>query len=184
MNLNDPYKKINWIYNMPVLLQNNVASTKRLDSFSEDVQKELIYMIVTTLSEYFSQIPDRNAEISRLDENYSAKFVKSLSNTLPIWLNGLCDLTILQIVNGLLDILNLKTEYQKWPPKSVMEFYAVCKKERSISHEFIKKNNSKQIVDFEKEKKSNEIARKHLTEIFKKLGKNYDAEERRKEANI
>ena len=135
MEINKVFKKIPWIYEMPEVLTNGVLLTKRLDELSEDAQKELVYMVVNTLSEYFGQVPANYVEISKDDPLYSEKFAKSLSNMLPIWLNGLCDVSVAQIISALLDILNLKTEYQKWPPKSVIEFHAVCKIPRPAYHD-------------------------------------------------
>lgn len=176
MNANETYKKIPWIFGMSEIFQNNSVSAKRLDTLIEDDQKELIYAVISTLSQYFAQIPNHNAEVSRSDYNYSAKFVQSLSNTLPVWLSGLCDLTIAQIINGLLDILNLKTEYQKWPPKSVMEFYAICKKQRAPYYEMNLEKNLRKI-GFDEDlsrKRSENIATKYITECFRVLGKDYE----------
>lgn len=175
MTVNETYKKIPWVYEMSFIFQNNSISEVRLDCLAKDEQKELIYAVISTLSQYFAQIPNHNADVSRADCNYSEKFVESLSNTLPVWLNGLCDLSATQIINGLMDILNLKTEYQKWPPKSVMEFYAVCKKSRPAYHD-IKKSNGLLEIGFDDtnlRKKSENVAENHLSAIFKMLGKDY-----------
>lgn len=183
---NETYKKIPWVYEMSFIFQNNAVSGARLDCLADDEQKEFVYAVISTLSQYFAQIPNHNADISKADCNYSEKFVESLSNTLPVWLNGLCDLSVTQVINGLMDILNLKTEYQKWPPKSVMEFYAVCKKSRPAYHD-IKKSNSLLEIGFDDtklRKKSESVAEKSMVEIFKMLGKDYakikDARDREK----
>ena len=187
MNAYEKYKKIPWIYEMPAIFQNNTVSGNRLDCLIEDDKKELIYAVISTLSQYFAQIPNHNSDISKLDHDYSSKFVESISNMLPTWVNGLCDLSVSQIISGLMDILNLKTEYQKWPPKSVMEFYAVCKKNRPAYHEPFNKQNDCKQIEYDNEtsrERSESIATKHLSEIFKILGKDYDKIRSKKNANI
>ncbi len=183
MNESEKYKKIPWIYEIHEVFENNFISRLRLDSFPENVQRFLVYKVLHALSKYFSQIPDHYSEISISDIDNPKKIVDSLNNTLPTWLSGLCDTTIEQIISGLLDILNLKTEYQKWPPKSVMEFYAVCKKNRPPYYEIIQSNNFKQIScdnDLSWEMSKN-IATKNLSNIFKILGKDYEKIKERRE---
>lgn len=169
MNENDVYKKIPWIRKIPEIFEGDIISLNRLDSFSEKTQKYLVYKSMLTLSQYFSQIPDYDC-----DDKES--IVKSLENTLPTWLSGLCDLSVSQIIHGLLDILNLKTEYQKWPPKSVMQFYSVCKTFKPAYHDRKKESNFNFIERDSSEsiKKSNEIAKMALSNIFKMLGKDYE----------
>ncbi len=175
-DLNETYKKIPWIYEMSEVFQNNLVVIKRLDKIPEYEQQKLVYAVVSTLSKYFSQIPDHNAVLSMSDPDYSVKFEKILGNMLPNWLSGLCDLTIAQIINGLLDIINLKTQYNNWPPKSVMDFYSVCKQSRAPYHDYKNPNNYKQI-EHDKDaawEKSKGIAAKHLSDMFKVLGKDYE----------
>lgn len=180
------FKKIPWIYEMPEVFSNGVLFTKRLDELSEDAQKELVYMVVSTLGEYFGQIPVHYVEISKEEPLYSDKFTKSLSNMLPTWLSGLCDVSVAQIIYALLDILNLRTEYQKWPPKSVMEFHAVCKISRPAYHDVPKAPTNVLRIEYDKESaraKTEEIAAKCLKEIFQKLGRNYEKVREQKIAN-
>lgn len=166
MNENDVYKKIPWVKNIPEIFEGNFMSLKRLDSFPEKTQKYLVYKSMLTLSQYFSQIPD-------YDSGDKQSIVESLENTLPTWLSGLCDLSVSQIINGLLDVLNLKTEYQKFPPKSVMQFYTVCKTFKPAYHDQ-KKESSFKLNSNELIKKSDEVAKIALSNIFKMLGKDYE----------
>jgi len=177
MNQNEEYKKISWIYEMTEIFNNEILSNKRLDYFSEDDQKFLIYKIIHTLTKYFGQIPGSAEPLLSKDLESSNKFIESLSSVLEIWLSGLCDLSVSQIINGLMDIINLKTEYQKFPPKSVIEFYAICKNPHPSYHDHIKKNDYKQI-EYDKSiewEKSKQIAQKHLSDIYKFLGRRKNA---------
>lgn len=171
------FKKIPWIYEMPEVFANGVLFTKRLDEVSEDAQKELVYMVVSTLGEYFGQIPAHHTDVSKDDPLYSEKFTKSLSNMLPIWLSGLCDVSVAQIIYALLDILNLKTEYQKWPPKSVMEFHAVCKMPRPAYHDTPQTPTSAPQLSWDKDaarEKTVKTAHEHFIKIYRQLmGKDY-----------
>jgi hypothetical protein len=177
---NEEYKKISWIYEMPKIFHDGILSNRRLDNFLEEEQKFLVYKIIHTLTQYFGQIPGSASPLLEKDLESSNKFIQSLSGILEIWLSGLCDLSASQIINGLMDVINLKTEYQKWPPRSVIEFYGVCKKPHPPYHEHVNKNDYKQI-EFDKNKKweqSKKIADIHLSYMFKLLGK------KRKNANI
>jgi hypothetical protein len=177
MNQTDKFKKISWIEGMSIFFENENLSTKRLDSFSKKEQEFLIYQIIYTLSKYFGRIPGSAAPLLELES--SEKFIESVFSILNTWLSGLCDLSIYQIINGLIDILDLKTEYKKWPPNSVMEFYTICKIEKPPYHSeyyaSTEKNDFKQlefskISKEEKEKKSEEIARNHMIKIYINFG--------------
>lgn len=182
---NETYKKIPWVYKISGAFENDILSSNRLDSLPERMQQYFVYKVLWSLSKYFSQIPDHYSEISISDMTDSSKLVKSLNDTLPTWLSGLCDTSISQIITGLVDILSLKTEYQKWPPKSVMEFYAVCKRSRAPYHEFKSCDSKKIEYDRLGEwEKSKQLAAKHLTEIFKNLGLDYAKILAKKNANI
>lgn len=133
MDGNEIYVKIPWIYKMPEFFENDMLSEVVLYRLPEKVQKFLVYKILDTLNKSFSQIPDSYQSDSDLD-NYS-HFIESLKKTGPTWVSGLCDLSVSQAINGLLDIINWKTEFKKFPPKSVMEFYGVCKRSRPVYDE-------------------------------------------------
>lgn len=165
------YNKLPWIYKISSAFEGDQISSKRLNQIPEECQKKLIYMTVLTMSKYFSQIPDYDSDTEESPSDPSKSFLKSLNNTLPIWLSGLCDATISQIINALLDILNLKTEYQKWPPKSVIEFYAVCKRVRPPYYDTVKSNylRLEKVETRESKKKKIET----INGIYKKLGRNY-----------
>ncbi len=173
MNLNEAYKKIPWVNQMPNIFINGIISGKRLDSFQKDDQSMIMFQVISSLNRYFGQMPGNPDDMSMQDFE---KAKENFANILEVWLDGLCDLSISQIINGLVDILNLKTEYQKWPPKSVMEFYAVCKSVKPAYHEPFKKNeNFKQIGCDEKpvQDKKNLMAIESLNNIYKTLGINY-----------
>lgn len=177
MSQNNEYKKISWIYEMPIIFNNGILSNRRLDNLPEDDQKFLVYKIIHTLTGYFGQVPGSASPLVDKNLESSNKFIESLSGILEIWLSGLCDLSVSQIVNGLIDVINLKTEYQKWPPRSVIEFYAVCKKPHPSYHEHVNKNDYKQI-EYDKSaewENSKQIAEKHLADIYKCLGRRKNA---------
>ena len=125
MNYNEAFKKISWIYQMPEVFDKEVLSVKRLDELSEDVQKKLIYAVMQSLMKHFNY---SEAYMGKSENSEERK--QELGNHLTIWLSGLCNVSVAQIVHALIEVLDLKTEYQKWPPKSVMEFHAVCKTSR------------------------------------------------------
>jgi hypothetical protein len=172
MDVNETYKKIPWVLKVSNFFDKENLSLMRLDRLPEKEQKFLVYQSMLTLSQYFSMVPDHHSD-SETATASNFELIKSLNNTLPTWLGGLCDLNVLQIISGLLDILNMKTEYQKWPPKSVMEFYSVCKKSKPAYHApYVQK--FKQIECEKSRKKSEEIARNHMEIMCKSLGVNYD----------
>ena len=153
---NEIYIKIPWVYKMPFVWDQDRLSLNRLMSLPKDNQGKLIAACIITMSKHFLQ---------SIDHSHS-----------DTWISGLCDSTIAQIINGLLDILNLKTEYLKWPPKSVMEFYDVCKRPRAAYDESKVPNNYKQI-EMNKAQQS-----KILTEIIKKcssLSKHYPSNQQK-----
>lgn len=171
---NDLYSKISWIYEVPDFFEDQLISEKRLYSFHKDDQNFLVIKLLNTLTQYFGHIPGSPDGLTLLDIN-SEKFKNSLENICVVWLNGLCDLSIKMIVEGLLDILNLKTEYQKWPPKSVMEFYAVCKKFRPAYHEIKVSDNYKKITN----EKSELIATNTLSYLYKIRNRCYEQHTRK-----
>lgn len=173
MNLNETYKKIPWVNQIPNILIDGVVSSKRLDNLQKEDQALLIFEVISSLNRYFGQMPGNPDDMSM--QNFE-KAKENFSNVLFIWLSGLCDLPICQIIGGLLDILNLKTEYQKWPPKSVIEFYAVCKIARPPYHEPFKKDGILKEIAFDDKlsrQKQDKIAVESLNNIYKTLGKNY-----------
>lgn len=166
---NEIYTNIPWIYKIPEVLEGNIVSCKRLDFFPQDKQKYLVYKVVQALDNHSSQILGYGS-------GGSSEFAASLNNTLSIWLNGLCDLTIAQIINGLLDVLNFNIEWQKGSPNSIMEFCAVCKRTRAVYDEFKVPNNYKQI------ERNKGQPSKILNEIIKKclpLSKHYPSNQQK-----
>ncbi len=183
MNMSEEYDKILWIYKMPEVIFNNFLSENRLKSLSDRARQGLIFKVIETLSQYFSVVPDYYYD-SEIYEANPDEDINGVNATLTIWLNGLADLSVKKIIEGLLDILNMKTEYQKWPPKSVMQFYAVCKSIRPAPYHEIKSSNNYKQIGFDEyiaRKRSEDIAEKHISDIFKKLGKDYDKIKERRE---
>jgi hypothetical protein len=175
MNLDETYKKIPWLYKMPNIFTDEGVSIKRLDTLEKDDQAMLIFEVINSLGRYFGKMPGNPENMSIQDLEKSKE---NLGNMLEIWLSGLCDLNVSQIINGLLDILNLKTEYQKWPPNSVMEFYSICRKPKVPYHsevKFKKIENFKKIgfdeEGFKKRKFENQV--KTSNYIYKMLGRSY-----------
>ncbi len=167
MNMDEKYDKILWIYKMPEVIFNNFLSENRLKSLSERAREGLIFKVIETLSQYFSVVPDYYYDSADRVTNENED-ISGINATLTIWLNGLGDLSVKKIIEGLLDILNMKTEYQKWPPKSVMQFHAVCKSIKPAAYHEI---NS--IMMLKPKISSEEVVEKHLSDIFKILGKDY-----------
>ena len=185
MTTSEVYDKISWVHKMPEIISDNVLSREKLKNLSDRAKRELIFKLIETMSQYFSVVPDYYYDPSdSLCED--GEDMDGLNSTLTIWLSGLSDLNVTQIINGLLEILNWKTEYQKWPPKSVMQFYTVCKKSSSPCHEIRVYNGLKQIEqDSDKARERSEsVALKHLSGIFKTLGKDYERERAKKNASI
>lgn len=141
MNRSEDYSKINWIYKIPEIFLDDVVSADNLKNLSKNSQQSLVFKIIETLSQYFSVVPDYYYDpADSLSED--GEDIDGLNATLTIWLSGLGDLSVSRIVGGLLDILNMKTEYQEWPPKSVMQFYTVCKVFKPAYHDhFVAKIN-------------------------------------------
>jgi len=186
MQFNDTFKKIPWIYEMSEVYSNGILFVKRLDQVSEEAQKKLIFSVVTTLAQYFGGMHHYVDGLSLSDAEYEKKCQMALSRILPIWLSGLCDVSVAQIISALVDILNLKTEYQKWPPKSVIEFHSVCRHPRPAYHDLPKAPSNALRIEYDKEgarAKTEEIAAKCLKEIFQKLGRNYEKVREQKIAN-
>ncbi len=181
------FKKIAWVYEMPEVYSNGNLSTNRLEQFSEEVQKKLVVYVVNTLARYFGGMHHYVDGLSLSDPDYENKCEIALNRILPIWLSGLCDVSAGQIVSGLLDILNLKTEYQKWPPKNVIEFHAVCKIPRPAYHDRPMEPSNAPRLDWDKDaarERTVKTAHECLIQIYKQLkGKDYLVvhEQRRKE---
>lgn len=173
----ETFKKISWVEGISELFENGILTTKRLDKMLDHVQKELMYAVVRTLEVYFELNVNQNY-INEGNKNKFEPVIKNLSEILPRWISGLCDVSVAQIIGGLLDILNLKTKYQEYPPRSIMQFHAVCKTARPPYHDvYFPLSNNLLALDFDKtaiRKRSEEIAVNHLKGIYKILGKKYE----------
>lgn len=171
------FKKIPWVYEMPEIYSNGALLTKRLDEVSEESQKKLIFSVVTTLAQYFGGMHHYVDGLSLADAEYDQKCQMALGRVLPIWLSGLCDVSVAQIVSGLLDILDLKTEYQKWPPKNVIEFHGVCKMSRPAYHDVTKEPSNALKLEWDKNaarERTVKTAHECLIKIYRELrGKDY-----------
>jgi hypothetical protein len=166
------FKKIPWVYEMSEVYSDGNLSTRRLDQLSEEGQKKLVVYVVNTLAKYFGGMHHYVDGLSLADPDYENKCKLALNRILPIWLSGLCDVSTAQIVNGLLDILNLKTEYQKWPPKNVIEFHAVCKIPRPAYHDMPKEPTNCLQLEHDKDVarlRTEKIAHDELRKIYKQL---------------
>jgi len=185
MNKSEIYDKIIWIYKIPEIILENIVSREKLKNFPSHVKEGLVFKILETLSQYFSVVPDYYYD-KNSDSYENIEDMDGINATLTIWLNGLGDLSVSKIIDGLLDILNMKTEYQKWPPKSVMQFHAVCKSIRPCQYHEINTRALKSINDYNSTIKSEKIAEDTLREMYKVLGKDYDKlkGERLKNASI
>ena len=173
MSLNEKYKKISWIYQIPKIFCEGKIYDKRLDTLPRADQENLIYKLIQSFYNYFGRFPGNTENKSSLDFEKSKENLKFM---MEIWLSGLCDLTVSQIIEGLLDIFNLKTEYLKWPPASVIEFYSVCKKLKPPYHESFVRRESIRKIEFNQYERDL-LTRKRqiicMNESFKSLGKNY-----------
>lgn len=161
------FKKISWIYEMSEIYLSGNLSTKRLEEISEESRNKLIYSVIHTLAQYFGGMYHYVDGLSPLDPEYNKKCQATLSIILPIWLSGLCDVSAAQIINGLLDILDLKTEYQKWPPKNVIEFHAVCKMYKPAYYDTLKESNNSFQLGWDKEAARANSIRIAGEELFK-----------------
>lgn len=170
MTICETYKKISWVYEVPDIFENEVISNKRLDSFPIGNQKKIIFKTLFTLSKYFGQIPGspKDSLISSFD---SEEFKKDLLKIIETWISGLCDLSIFQIIDGLLNIINLRTEYQKWPPKSVMEFYNVCKRSNKSNNIINNKN-----ISAEEKQRETDKGLINLNRMYAICGKDFKQE--------
>jgi len=177
MQFNEAFKKIPWAYEMSEVYANGVFFVKRLDQISEEAQKKLIFSVVTTLAQYFGGMHHYVDGLSLSDAEYEQKCQMALSRILPIWLSGLCNVSVAQIISALLDILDLKTEYQKWPPKSVMEFNAVCKIPRPAYYDTPRAPINAPRLEWDKDaarEKTVKTAHECLIKIYRQLrGKDY-----------
>lgn len=175
MNVNEAYEKIPWVYKIPEVISENVLSKNKLRSLSLRSKQSLIISIIETLSDYFSVVTDYYYDPKDVG-SVEGEDTSGLNSLLTIWLSGLGDLNITQIVGGLLDILNMRTEYKKWPPKSVMQFHAVCIAFKPAYHEIRTFSGNKQIKcdALEKRKRLEEIQEKTMREVYKMLGKDYE----------
>jgi hypothetical protein len=177
MQSEDKFRKISWVYEIPEVYLNGNLCASRLEQLSEDVQKRLVLSVVTTLARYFGGMHHYVDGLSLADAEYENKCKLALNRILPVWLSGLCDVSASQIIHGLLDILNLKTEYQKWPPKSVIEFHAVCKMTRPAYHDRPRDPSNAPQLEWDKKaarQKTVKTAHECLIKIYRQLkGKDY-----------
>ena len=172
MQFDEKFKKIPWIYEVPDVFENGIVVSKRLDSVSEESQKMLIYSVMQSLMKNFNS-SDSYMGKSSCEQIRNSEF----ESQLLVWLSGLCNVSIAQIVGALVDILEMKTEYQKYPPKSVMEFHAVCKSPRPAYHDVPPAPSNAKQIGWDKEyarARTEKIATKCLKEIFAKFGKDYE----------
>jgi hypothetical protein len=74
----------------------------------------------------FESISDFFGNNSYILGNYDDK--ENFSHVLKVWMSGLENLTISQILKGLLDLVDGYTDYIKFPPRNVIEFHSICTK--------------------------------------------------------
>ena len=188
MQSDNKFKKIPWIYEMSEIYSSGILSTNRLEQVSEELQKKLIFSVVNTLAKYFGGMHHYVDGLSLADAEYEQKCQLVLGRMLPIWLSGLCNVSVGQIILALVDILDLKTEYQKWPPKSVIEFHAVCKLPRPAYHDTPTYSSNAPRLSWDKDaarEKTVKTAHECLIKIYKLKGKDYfEIHEQRKKEGV
>ena len=179
MNKSEIYEKIIWIYKIPEIILENIVSREKLKNFPSHVKEGLVFKILETLSQYFSVVPDYYYD-KNSDSYENIEDMDGINATLTIWLSGLSDLSVCQIIGGLLDILNMKTEYQKWPPKSVMQFYTVCTAFKPAYHDAfvpkINENKKQRQIGFVTDDSEESKEKKHVQTMvytWKILGSDY-----------
>lgn len=179
MNKSEIYDKIIWIYKIPEIILENIVSREKLKNFPSHVKEGLVFKILETLSQYFSVVPDYYYD-KNSDSYENIEDMDGINATLTIWLSGLSDLSVCQIIGGLLDILNMKTEYQKWPPKSVMQFYTVCTDFKPAYHDAfvpkINENKKQRQIGFVTDDSEESKEKKHVQTMvytWKILGSDY-----------
>ncbi|MBP8994480.1 MAG: hypothetical protein KBG30_11825 [Bacteroidales bacterium] len=179
MNKSEIYDKIIWIYKIPEIILENIVSREKLKNFPSHVKEGLVFKILETLSQYFSVVPDYYYD-KNSDSYENIEDMDGINATLTIWLSGLSDLSVCQIIGGLLDILNMKTEYQKWPPKSVMQFYTVCTAFKPAYHDAfvpkINENKKQRQIGFVTDDSEESKEKKHVQTMvytWKILGSDY-----------
>lgn len=179
MNKSEIYDKIIWIYKIPEIILENIVSREKLKNFPSHVKEGLVFKILETLSQYFSVVPDYYYD-KNSDSYENIEDMDGINATLTIWLSGLSDLSVFQIIGGLLDILNMKTEYQKWPPKSVMQFYTVCTAFKPAYHDAfvpkINENKKQRQIGFVTDDSEESKEKKHVQTMvytWKILGSDY-----------
>ncbi len=179
MNKSEIYDKIIWIYKIPEIILENIVSREKLKNFPPHVKEGLVFKILETLSQYFSVVPDYYYD-KNSDSYENIEDMDGINATLTIWLSGLSDLSVCQIIGGLLDILNMKTEYQKWPPKSVMQFYTVCTAFKPAYHDAfvpkINENKKQRQIGFVTDGSEESKEKKHVQTMvytWKILGSDY-----------
>ncbi len=96
-------------------LKNLCESEFRLDMFDRDIQLFVIEFIHSTLSNFFRN--DQCFGVTRDEQDQCRN----------VWISGLCDLTVLKIMNGLYEILSCRTNYVDFPPRTPMAFHKICK---------------------------------------------------------
>ena len=179
MNKSEIYDKIIWIYKIPEIILENIVSREKLKNFPSHVKEGLVFKILETLSQYFSVVPDYYYD-KNSDSYENIEDMDGINATLTFWLSGLSDLSVCQIIGGLLDILNMKTEYQKWPPKSVMQFYTVCTAFKPAYHDAfvpkINENKKQRQIGFVTDDSEESKEKKHVQTMvytWKILGSDY-----------
>ena len=86
--MNENYKKILWIYEIPEALEGKIVSVKRLDRLTKDAQKDLVFNVLYSLDRHFSQMSDHDIQALESDLNYRSQFAEKLDYILTIWLSG------------------------------------------------------------------------------------------------
>lgn len=179
MNKSEIYDKIIWIYKIPEIFFENSISKEKLKNLPVSAKQGLIFKLLETLSLYFSVVPDYYCD-NYFSGNEENEDINGLNATFTIWLSGLSDLSVCQIIGGLLDILNMKTEYQKWPPKSVMQFYTVCTAFKPAYHDAfvpkINENKKQRQIGFVTDDSEESKEKKHVQTMvytWKILGSDY-----------
>ena len=166
------FNKFSWIHELPEVFENGKLTTKRLAEISDESRKKLVFLVMKTLMKYFN-CSDAYAGSSKDPTERAVEFESQITT----WLSGLVGVSVAQIIHALDDILELRTDYQKYPPKSVIEFHAVCKMPRPAYHDRPRDPSNAPQLEWDKKaarEKTVKTAHECLIKIYKRLkGKDY-----------
>ncbi len=115
-------RKLCWLSGFPEFFENGNILTKALSSYPDEKMIYFMDVIFDCLEEHYGRGPHLVQSIregSTLDNEI--KIVKKN------WLKGLRDVSIAQIINALIEVLDNKTIYIQFPPRSVAEYMHLCK---------------------------------------------------------